>query len=210
VPSPAEATLLALVAEPGRTAHVGCVDYSSYFWAGTALSVDDSGKTPPRLSFITGGPGTAVYAFDVDPGPTAAIAELIKTSRKITVRTLRTRSSQHLVRMGVVGQRDDKGTSDEIALVLMLVAHSAPHIVWAGPGDQTSLAADGCVQERRLDFEMPFRRDIQVFSHSSSHPPAGGNQTCPPEGPGTQETYPARTVPLKPGRPLGSHDAGAR
>jgi hypothetical protein len=209
VPCPPVASIAAPLAEPGRTVHVGCVDYSSYFWAATALSVDDAGKSPPRLTFVTGGPGMGMYAFDVDPGPTKQIEELIKTSTSITARAARTRSQQHLLRMGVVGQKDG-GASSEIALVLQLVAHSAPQIVWAGNGDQVSVGADGCIVERTLEFEMPFRRDIQVFTQTRAHPPAGGKQVCSPQGPGTQDTYTARGVPLKSGRALGTRDGGPR
>jgi hypothetical protein len=209
VPCPPVASIAALLAEPGRTVHVGCVDYSTYFWAATALSVDDAGKSPPKLTFVSGGPTMGMYAFDVDPGPIKEIAELIKTSKSVSARAARTRSQQHLVRMGVVGQKDG-GQSSEIALVLQLVAHSAPQIVWAGNGDEVSVGPDGCIVERTLDFEMPFRRDIQVFSQSRAHPPAGAKQACAPQGPGTQDTYTARAVPLKSGRALGSRDGGTR
>jgi hypothetical protein len=152
-----------------------------------------------------------MYGFDVEPAPTSQIQELIRTSRRVTVRAARTRSQQHLVRLGVVGYKDDKGLdSSEIALVLQLVAHAAPQIVWAGNGDQVSVGSDGCVVERTLDFEMPFRRDIEVFTQSRAHPLPGGKQTCQPQGPGTQETFPARAVSIKPGRALAARDGGAR
>jgi hypothetical protein len=199
-PPPGE--LAALLSEPGRTLRTDCIAFApSYFWTAAALRYDD--KTPPRLSLVTGGPGLHTMAFDVDPGPTEAISQLIHESRAVEVRIRATRSRQGLIRMGVVGRRDDKGVeTDELAMVLQLVAHAAPRLVWAGAGDQTRAGADGCISERVLDFEMPFRRDLEVFTTSRSRPASPG-RSCPPGGgPGTQEAVPIRAVPLKAGRAL--------
>jgi hypothetical protein len=201
---PAE-TLAALVAEKGRTVRVDCFPYSpSYFWTAAALSFDAGNAGPPRVSFITGGPGLATLAFDIDPAPTEAIARLIHDSQGVGVRIRPARSRQHLVRLGVVGRRGAE--SNELALVLQLVAHAPPHLVWVGPGDQTSTGPDGCITERTLEFEMPFRKDLEVFTTSQARPAAPG-RTCPSGGPGTQESVPARAVPLRPARTLAAAPA---
>jgi hypothetical protein len=203
---PTPEALAALVVEPGRTVRVDCFPYSpQYFWTAAALSYDPKGGgPPPRLAFVTGGPGLATLAFDIDPGPTEAIDRLIRGSRGVAVRIKPARSRQHLVRLGVVGQHDPRGSdglqSEELALVLQLVAHAAPKLIWTGPGDQTVVGPDGCVSERTIDFEMPFRRDLEVFTSSQSR--ATGGKPCPPGGPGTQESIPARAISLKAARPL--------
>jgi hypothetical protein len=200
---PTSEALAALVAEPGRTVRVDCFPYSpQYFWTAAALSYDaKGGSPPPRLSFITGAPGLATVAFDIDPGPTEAIDKLIRGSQAVAVRIKPARTRQHLVRLGVVGQHDPKShdglQSQELALVLQLVAHAPPKLIWTGVGDQTVVGADGCISERTLDFEMPFRRDLEVFTSSVSR-----GKSCPPGGPGTQETVPARGLPLKGARTL--------
>jgi hypothetical protein len=204
---PAPAALAVLVAEPGRTVRVDCFPYSpQYFWTAAALSYDPKGAgPPPRLSFVTGGPGLATLAFDIDPGPTAAIDHLIRASQGVGVRIKPARSRQHLVRLGVIGQHDPRASeglqSEELGLVLQLVAHAPPKLIWTGPADQTVIGPDGCVTERTLEFEMPFRRDLEVFTSSQARAAAGG-KACPSGGPGTQETVPARGIALKAARIL--------
>jgi hypothetical protein len=200
---PAAAELSALLAEAGRSVRTDCTVLApGFFWAAAALSTDDKGSAPPRLSFVSGGPGLRTISFDVEPPAPDPVARLVASSKALAVRIRVTRSRQHLVRLGVVGRPDDKSPdSDEVALVLQLVAHAPPHLVWVGPGDQTRLASDGCLTERTVEFEMPFRRNIEVFTSSRARPTAG--KPCPPAGPGTQESVTARGVPLRPGRAVG-------
>jgi hypothetical protein len=192
-----------MVAEPERTLRVDCYPFSPFFWTAVALNYDPKGVAAPKVSFVTGGPGFRALAFDVDPGPTEPIAQLIKASRAVEVRVRPTRTRQRLVRLGIIGRHDDKGTDrEELAMVLELVAHSAPHLIWAGPGDRATPAADGCISERTVEFEMPFRRELEVFTATGSRPGSPG-KSCPPAGPGIQESAPLRGVPLRPARPVG-------
>jgi hypothetical protein len=192
VTCPRDEDLVRQLAEPGRTVRAHCLLYApGFYWLGVALSYDPKGATPPRLLYLSGGFTTRVY--DIEPAPTAAIAELIKKSEDVEVQIRKGRSESRLVRLGVLGKRAG-GEADEVGLALQLVAHKQPQIVWTGAGDERRRSGS-CLVDRHVDFEMPFGDRLEMVT--SFHAPA----SCPTP-PASQQTVEYRGVSIKPGRPL--------
>jgi hypothetical protein len=180
------------VAEPGRTVRAQCLLFApGFYWLGVALSYDPRGASPPRLRYLSGSTVTRVY--ELEPAPTDAIATLIKNSQDVDVQIRKGRSESRLVRLGVVGRRAS-GEADEVGMVLQLVAHKQPQVLWTGAGDERRRSG-GCVVDRRVDFEMPFGDRLEMVT--SFHAPSG----CPTP-PASQQTIEYRGVSIKPGRPL--------
>jgi hypothetical protein len=203
---PSADELAKLVAEPGRIARTDCTVYSpGFFWLAVALTTAEKPPLAPRLLLLSGGGALSPIAFDVEPIPAAALERFLGNGGETAVKIRKTRSSQHLVRLGVVSRRPPKGVEwDEIGILLQLAAHAPPQLLWTGPGDASSLGPDGCVTERQVEFEMPFRNDLQMFTTSRSSPgkPGIAAQDCVSGGPGTQEGLAYRPLSLKAGRKL--------
>jgi hypothetical protein len=197
----------------GRVLRTACVVFApGRYWLGTALSYDDKlGKTPgqggagrtPKLSFLSGSPGGKVMVFDVQPLPTAAIEALIKDSKQVGVQIRKTRDDRSLVRLGVTGSGGDPALDlREVGMLLQLVAHKPPSLLWTGPGDQIAVEG-GCLSEQRVEFEMLFRTRLERFSMTRTRPVAGGKPEACAAGPSMQETVAFQGVPLPRGRALG-------
>jgi hypothetical protein len=180
--------------QKGRTVKVSCVVFApGYYWLGAALSYDAKTGGDARLHLISG--GQAQRISDIEPIPTQVIAELIKKSSDVSVQ-IRKGNDNRLVRMGVMGKQPN-GDGSELGLVLQLVAHAPPRILWVGAGDEVR-TADGCHTERTVDFEMPFGSRLEMFTNVRAK--GGGNCSG---GPGSQQQIEAgKGVPLKAGRPL--------
>jgi hypothetical protein len=180
--------------QKGRTVKASCVVFApGYYWLGAALSFDPKTNGDVRLHLLSG--GQAQRISDIDPLPAEAIAGLMKTSSDVQVQ-IRKGNDNRLVRLGVVG-RQANGDASEVGLVLQLVAHAPPRILWVGPGDEVR-TADGCHTERTVDFEMPFGNRLEMFTNVRAK---GGPQCA--GGPGSQQQIEAgKGVPLKAGRPL--------
>ena len=58
-------------------------------------------------------------------------------------------------------------------MLLQLVAHQPPKILWTGPGDQITTEG-GCISEQLVEFEMLFRTRLERFNITRSRPVAGG------------------------------------
>jgi hypothetical protein len=171
------------------------------YWMAGALSY--GGAAAPRLHLITGGVWSRTLAFDVEPAPVEAIAELVGASLDVAVR-IKARPEGRLVRLGVVGRRGPDGIeSDEIAVLLELVAHAPPRLLWSGRGDQARLTADGCIDERLVDFQMLFGRRLEMFVTGRSRPRVAGAGARCAAGPGLQESLAPNPVALKAGRVIG-------
>jgi hypothetical protein len=207
---PPEDTFAALGGK-GRVLRTACVVFApGRYWLGTALSYDDNlGKTPgktgrsPKLSFLSGSPAGKVMVFDVQPLPTAAIEALIKDSKQVGVQIRKTRDDRSLVRLGVTGSGGDPAADlREVGMLLQLVAHKPPSILWTGPGDQITTEG-GCISEQRVEFEMLFRTRLERFSITRTRPVAGGKPEACGAGPSMQETVGFQGVPLARGRVLG-------
>jgi hypothetical protein len=178
--------------QKGRTVRTACVVFApGYYWLAAAVSYDPKTGADVRMHLVSG--GMADRISDVDPLPAAAITDLIKKSDEIDVQ-IRKGPDNRLVRMGVRG-RQGKST-EEIGMVLQLVAHAPPKLLWIGPGDQLR-AADGCTVERTIDFEMPFGNRLEKVTTMR----AKGGHDCT-AGPTSQEQVETRGVALKAGRTL--------
>jgi hypothetical protein len=191
----------------GRVLHTACTVFApGRYWLATALSFDEKpGKTgrDPRLSFLSGSPGGRITVFDVQPLPAAAIEALIKDSKRVGVQIRKTRDDRALVRLGITGSAGDPSTDmREVGMLLQLVAHQPPHLLWTGPGDQISQEG-GCISEQRVEFEMLFRTRLERFSVTRTRPAAGGKPEACPAGPSMQETVGFQGVALARGRALG-------
>ena len=203
---PAPEAFASLAAQKGRQLRTGCVVlYEGFYWGAAALTYDEKGPAQPALHFLTGGPHSRTLAFDVEPAPAKEIEALIRGSREVAVAIRRPRGDRSLVRMGVVGRSGtaEKPESREIGVLLQLVAHSPPKILWWGPGDQTTVEANGCVNEQTVDFELLFRTRLQRFTTSRARPPAGGKPgtACSP-GSSMQDEVAYQATPVKSPRPL--------
>jgi hypothetical protein len=210
---------------PGRVLRTACVVFSpGRYWLGTALSYADkpAGKPAkpgkpgkpgavgagldPRLYFLSGSPSSKVMLFDVQPLPVQAIEALIQDSKEVGVQIRRTRDDRSLVRLGITGSKGDATRPDvrELGLLLQLVAHKPPQILWVGAGDQTTTQGD-CITEQTVDFEMLFRTRLERFAGGKSRPVPGGKaEACAGGGgPSMQETVAFQAVPLARGRILG-------
>ena len=205
---PPEDTFAALGGK-GRVLRTACVVFApGRYWLGTALSYDDKpskggvGRSP-KLSFLSGSPAGKVMVFDVQPLPTAAIEALIKDSKQVGVQIRKTRDDRALVRLGVTGSGGDPAVDlREVGMLLQLVAHKPPSILWTGPGDQITTEG-GCISEQRVEFEMLFRTRLERFSITRTRPVAGGKPEACGAGPSMQETVGFQGVPLARGRVLG-------
>ena len=200
VTCPSADALAAMVREPNRTLHVGCLAYApAYFWTAAALSYDTRSRAQPRLQLLSGGPGMSISLFEVAPIPTDSVEELIRGTSELEVVVRKPHGAQ-LVRLGVVGRRGapPKVQSEEITVLLRLQAHGPPAIVWVGGGDGVTFN-EGCLHERIVEFELPFKTRLEMVSTSRSKSLEGG--PCPPPS-SMQESLPMRAVALQKGRTL--------
>ena len=197
----------------GRALHTDCVVFApGRYWLATALSHDLKTGKNARLHFLSGSPASRVMVFDVQPLPAAEIESLVKESGKggkVGVRIRRTRDDKALVRLGITSQRGDDSKPElrEIGLLLQLVAHAPPKLLWIGPGDQVSTGADGCITEQVVDFELLFRTRLERFVMTGSRPAPGAKAASCGSGPSMQDTVAVKAVSLPRGRVLGE-DAG--
>ncbi len=189
--------------------HTACTVFSpGRYWLATTLSYEQKpGKAgrAPKLSFLSGSPGGRVMVFDVQPLPVAPIEALIKDNKQVGVQIRRTREDRSLVRLGVTGSSGNPAKPDlrEVGMLLQLVAHQPPRILWVGPGDQITTEGD-CISEQRVEFEMLFRTRLERFNMTRTRPVEGGNpQACTAAGPSMQETVAFKGVALARGRTLG-------
>jgi hypothetical protein len=192
----------------GRALRTSCVVFApGRYWLATALSYDEkpgkAGARTPKLSFLSGSPAGKIMVFDIQPLPAAAIEALIKDSKQVGVQIRKTRDDRALVRLGITGSNGDPATDlRELGMLLQLVAHKPPAILWTGPGDQISVEG-GCINEQRVEFEMLFRTRLERFSMTRTRPVAGGKPEACAAGPSMQETVGFQGVPLARGRALG-------
>jgi hypothetical protein len=88
-------------------------------------------------------------------------------------------------------------------VVLQMVAHKPPRVLWVGTGDQVRVEG-GCVTEQAVGFEMPFGTRLEVVRSVRARPAEAGGKL--PAGcassPGTQEPVDFKPVSLKPPRVL--------
>jgi hypothetical protein len=189
----------------GRVLRTACtVIYEGFYWGAVALSYAEKGPARPSLHFLTGGPASRTLVFDLDPAPAKEIEALIKASKQVTVGIRRSRGDRSLVRMGVIGQTGTaaRPESRELGVLIQLVAHAPPKLLWWGPGDQTSVDTDGCLSEQTVDFELLFRSRLERFTSSRARRPEGSG-TAPCASPSSmQENVPYQGTSLKPPRPL--------
>jgi len=192
----------------GRVLHTACTVFSpGRYWLATTLSYDQKpGKAgrAPKMSFLSGSPGGRIIVFDVQPLPVAAIAALIKDNKQVGVQIRRTREDRSLVRLGITGSSANPAKPDlrEIGMLLQLVAHQPPKILWTGPGDQITTEGD-CISEQRVEFEMLFRTRLERFNMTRTRPVEGGKPEACAAGPSMQETVAFQGVSLARGRTLG-------
>jgi hypothetical protein len=178
--------------QKGRTVRTSCVVFApGYYWLAAAVSFEPKTGSDPRVHLISG--GQAGRISDVEPVPAAALTELIKASDDVDVQ-IRKGNDNRLVRMGVRGRHG--GESDEVGMVLQLVAHAPPRLLWVGAGDQRR-TANGCTTERTIDFEMPFGTRLEMMTALR----ASGGPGCS-AGPTSQQQIESRGVALKAGRDL--------
>lgn len=197
-PCPAPEALAAMVAEKGRELRAACAAYPGvpYYMAGV-FTFDARTRKDPRLMLLAGGQGSRTLAFDVVPAPVAELSELIGAADDVRVRIKITQSS--LVRLSVWTRTHARPDvlAEEIVLLLQLVAHAPPRLLWAGPGDRTTKAADGCMTDQFVEFQSVFGQQISMVTTARSRP------GCPPAGPGVQEPLAVRPRPLAAGREVG-------
>jgi hypothetical protein len=178
-----------------RTVKASCVVFApGYYWLGAAVSYDAKTGSDVRVHLVSG--GQAQRISDIEPLPAGPLSDLIKKSDSVDVR-IRRGADNRLVRLGVMGRhRGQQPEADEIGIVLQLVAHAPPKLLWVGPGDQIS-SADGCHLERTVDFEMPFGNRLEMITTTR----ARGGTNCT-SGPASQQQIETKGVALKAGRPL--------
>ncbi len=201
---PAPQAFAGLAPRKGRALRTGCVVlYEGFYWGAGALTWNEQGPAQPTVQFLTGGPYSRSLVFDIDPAPAKEIESLIRGSREVSMNIRRPRGDRSLVRMGVVGVTGTpaRPESREIGLLLQLVAHAPPKVLWWGPGDQTTVDASGCVNEQTVDFELLFRTRLERFTTSRSRPLAPGGKACP-SGSSMQDEIAYQATPLKAPHPL--------
>jgi hypothetical protein len=207
---PPEASFASLAgARKGRALRSACtVLYEGFYWGAAALSFAEKGPAKPVFHFLTGGPHSRTLVYDIEPAPAKEIEALIRSSKQVGVVIRRTRGDRSLVRMGVTGQSGSpsRPESREIGVLLQLVAHAPPKVLWWGPGDQTTVEPGGCVSEQTVDFELLFRTRLERFTttraRASDPAPAGKPaQPCAPAS-SMQENIAYQATPLKSPRPL--------
>ena len=205
---PGKETFAPMETAKGRVLVSDCVVYApGRYWLATTLSYEAKTGKAPKLAFLTGGFGPRITVFDIEAMPAEEITKLVAASREVGVKIRRTRSDTALVRLGVVGTSGEAARPEtrEVGLLLQLVAHAPPKILWVGPGDQTTTGADGCINEQVVDFELLFRTRLERFTTQKSRPaPGAADPTkCASGGsPSTQESVAYQPVALKKGRPL--------
>jgi hypothetical protein len=198
VTCPSNEALTTLVSEPGRTVHVGCLVYApAYFWTAAALSYDAQTRRNARLALLSGGPGMSISRFEVAPIPTDSLYDLIQGTLRPEVVVRKPRGAQ-LLRLGVVGRKGEppRQQSEEITVLLRLQAHGPPAILWVGGGDGVTIT-EGCLHERTVDFELPFRTRLEMVSTTRSRPLEG--RPCPPAS-SMQESLPMKPIALARGQ----------
>lgn len=186
---------------PARALRTACVVFApGRFWLGAALGYDEKTGKNPRLALLSGSPASKIMVFDVAPLPAAPIEKLLAESKETEVRIRKTRDDHALVRLGIAGGPDDGPDSREIGLLLQLVAHQPPKILWIGDGDQITTEADGCVTEKAVDFELLFRTRLEQFTIGRARPGKDGkvSPNCK-VGPSTQESLAYQAQALPPG-----------
>jgi hypothetical protein len=106
--------------------------------------------------------------FEVAPIPTDSVEELIRGTGALEVVVRKPHGAQ-LVRLGVVGRKGapPRVQSEEITVLLRLHAHGPPAIVWVGGGDGVTFN-DGCLHERTVEFELPFKTRLEMVSSTRS------------------------------------------
>jgi len=207
---PGPAALALLVAPSGGAVHSDCYTLSvGRYWLAAALTREAARSDAPRLQLLSGGFGPRVTAFDVQPAPTDEIAALLREAPAVQVRLRSSRSDPSLVRIAVRAEHPD-GQAREVAVLLQLVAHAPPRLLWSGPGDQVTLEGP-CLVQRTVDFDMLFGRRLEMTTHTRARGRDGKPHPACTGGPGTQESLGARGIALPAGRPLGpGADAGPR
>jgi hypothetical protein len=187
--------------QQGRVTRADCVEYApGFFWLGAALAFDGGTAAHPRLSLIYGGQPPS--QFDLQPIPEDDLTRIIRDNRDdLRVSIRKPSPDSRLVRVGVYGQHGgDRPMADELVLVLRLVAHAPPEVLWVGPGDEVRTTAAGCVSERTVDFEMPFGDRLEMSTAQRAHVRVPGAKASCLAAPSTQQTVDYRPQPLKPGR----------
>jgi hypothetical protein len=190
-----------ILGEPAALLRSGCFGfpYGTYWMAGV-VHHDRKTGAPPRVQLVAGGSGPGATVFDVKGPATETVAALAKRSDDLEVTLKAGRRS--LVRFGIAGRRG--GTSEEIAIVLQLVAHSPPKLVWVGAGDQVTAAANGCVSETRVSFDTLFGSRLEIYvNHRARRADDKPGPPCPAAGLGSQETVQMNGVALEAGRRVG-------
>jgi hypothetical protein len=196
---------------PTRALRTSCVVFApGRFWLAGVLGFDQKTGKNPRLALISGSPASKLMVFDVAPLPTAAIEKLLGESKEINVTIRKTREDHALVRMGISGGPDDKPDSREVGLLLQLVAHQPPKILWVGDGDQVTTDAEGCIVEQTVDFELLFRTRLEQFTLGKVRPGPGGviSPKCK-SNPSTQESLNYQALALPPGHVFDPASLGA-
>jgi hypothetical protein len=183
--------------QKGRAVHTACVVFApGYYWLGAAVSYDPKTKSDVRVHMLTG--GAAQRISEVEPLPAEALSALIKSSDTVEARIRKAGSETRLVRMGVMGRRSGgkQPEAEEVGMVLQLVAHAAPKLLWVGAGDEVRTEG-GCTIDRTVDFEMPFGNRLEMITSARGKggPQCGG-------GPASQQQIESRGVSIKIGRPL--------
>jgi hypothetical protein len=173
-----------------------------YYWMGVVLAYDAT----PALTLLSGGLSGQTLAYALEPAPTEAIARLVRDFPSVSVSLRSSPSDRSLVRVGVRGAKspDANAPAEEIVVLLQLVAHAPPKIMWEGEGNQVTVRPDGCVIERGVDFSMAFGRRIQLVTSQKARPaePAGPLPADCVAGPWFQESISPKGLALKDGRPL--------
>jgi hypothetical protein len=201
VACPSNDALLRVLGAAGRDVRTDCLTFPvGSYWMASALRMADQETPAPRLHLISGGASFKPLVFDVAPAPIDEITALIKSSDSASVRIRRAGQDGRLVRVGVVGRRGPEGRveSDEVAVLLQLVAHKPPNLVWSGAGDKVTVTSEGCAVERLVDFQLLFRTRLEMFTSQRARAVAGSKAACE-GGPGMQENIPFRPVPLSRG-----------
>jgi hypothetical protein len=194
---------------PTRALRSACVEFApGRFWLAALLTFEEGTGKNPRLGLVSGttptpsGPDARWMLFDVAPLPTESIEKLIASSAETAVQIRRTRNDTGLIRLGVTGgPGGGKPDRQEVGVLLQLVAHRPPRILWEGPGDQIATQPDGCVTESTVDFELLFRSRLERFTIGKVLPDANGKiaPTCKAD-PSMQESVGMNAVSLSPGR----------
>jgi len=202
---PPPTTFAPLSTEKGRKLETACVVFASgLYWLATALEYDEKTGANPALYFMSGNASGRVMVYDLKPAPTEAIQKLIQDSKRVSMQIRRTHNDNALVRLGVMGHMGEGENADrvEVGMLLKLVAHAPPQVLWVGEGDRRVTGPDGCVEEQVIDFELLFRTRLEKFATARAYPaPGNKTATCRP-GPSMQDSVAFKPVSLERPRPL--------